>query len=141
MAEAPPKRLQKSRTQRIMFGVTGGVAEYLNADVVLVRVAFVLLAVANGIGILAYIALAIFMPEGAPSASSPGTASAAQPPPSPASDTTHRGRYVVGLILIALGVIFLLQQFGFFWWPGWGTLWPVVLIAIGLALVVGKLRK
>jgi Domain of unknown function (DUF5668) len=49
------------------------------------------------------------------------------------------GRFILAFILIALGVIFLLDNLI----PGfsfpWGTLWPVILIVIGIALVVGSL--
>ena len=146
MSATPPKRLQKSRTQRIMFGVTGGIAEYLGIDVVLVRVGFLVLALLDGVGIIAYIALAIFMPN-APEPSPLATPAApsgethAPQPSTPTNAQTGPGRYLVGALLIAIGVIFLLQQFHFLWWWRWGVLWPVALIIIGVALVAGRLRR
>ncbi len=56
-------RLHKSKTEHLIFGVCGGLAEYFNIDPVLVRLAFVLLVFASGVGILAYIILAIIMPK------------------------------------------------------------------------------
>lgn len=56
------RRLQKSKN-RLLLGVAGGVAEYFNADPVIIRVIFVLLVFANGIGILLYLLLALLMPK------------------------------------------------------------------------------
>ena len=57
------KRLYKSATDRQISGVCGGLAEYFDVDTTLVRLAFVLLALLGGPGIILYIALAIAMPE------------------------------------------------------------------------------
>jgi phage shock protein PspC (stress-responsive transcriptional regulator) len=57
------KRLQKSATIKMLFGVAGGVGEYFGIDPVLVRIVFVALAFANGIGILLYLLLALIMPK------------------------------------------------------------------------------
>ena len=140
MADSSSKKLQKSRSQRILFGVTGGIADYLDVDITLVRVAFVVLCLTNGVGFLVYIALAIFMPN------APELAGQAQQPSiqvQPARDErpSQRNRYFVGFILIAVGGLFLLQQFSVFWWLGWGTFGPAILILVGLALILGKLRR
>lgn len=58
------KRLTKSRTDRKICGVCGGLAEYLNLDPTFIRLAWVLLVLAAGTGIFAYILAAIIMPEG-----------------------------------------------------------------------------
>lgn len=57
------KRLYKSRTQRSVFGVCGGLAEYFNIDVVLVRLIFVIFTFLGGPGLIVYIALALIMSE------------------------------------------------------------------------------
>lgn len=57
------KRLTKSATNKTIWGVCGGVAEYLNVDVTLVRLAFLLLTLAGGPGLILYILLAIIMPD------------------------------------------------------------------------------
>ena len=57
------KRLTKSATNKSIFGVCGGLAEYLDVDVTMVRLAFVLGTLAGGPGLLIYIALAIVMPS------------------------------------------------------------------------------
>lgn len=58
------KKLQRSRSDRMLAGVCGGVANYFAVDPVLVRVAFVLLAfISGGAAVLAYLVAWVVMPE------------------------------------------------------------------------------
>lgn len=57
------KRLYRSVDDRMITGVCGGIAKYFNVDPTLIRLLFVIFAFAGGPGILAYIVLAIIMPE------------------------------------------------------------------------------
>lgn len=57
------KRLYKSRTDRSVSGVCGGLADYFNVDSTLVRVLFVLFTLMGGPGLIVYIVLALVMPE------------------------------------------------------------------------------
>ena len=57
------KRLYRSRTQRMLCGVCGGIGEYFNIDPTLIRLLFVLIGCTGG-GILAYIIAAIIIPDG-----------------------------------------------------------------------------
>ena len=59
-----PKRLYKSRRQRMICGVCGGIAEYFNIDPTLVRLGWVIFSLAGGSGVLAYIIAAIIIPDG-----------------------------------------------------------------------------
>jgi phage shock protein C len=59
------RKLTRSETDKRLAGVCGGLAEYFGIDPVLVRIAFVVLAV-MGPGILLYIVLWIVMPRGQP---------------------------------------------------------------------------
>lgn len=56
-----PKKLYKSRN-RMICGVCGGIAEYLNIDATIMRLLFVLIGF-TGTGIVAYIIAAIIIPE------------------------------------------------------------------------------
>ena len=58
------KKLYRSKSDRKIAGVCGGVAEYLNIDPTIVRLIWAVLVFAFGTGILAYIVAAIIMPEG-----------------------------------------------------------------------------
>ncbi len=57
-----PKRLYKSRTNRVLCGVCGGIGEYLNIDPTIIRLLFVLLGCTTT-GIIAYLVAAIIIPE------------------------------------------------------------------------------
>ena len=56
------KRLHRSKTNQMLSGVCGGIAEYFNIDPTIVRIGFVLFTLAGGCGILAYIVASIVMP-------------------------------------------------------------------------------
>lgn len=58
------KRLRKSNREKKICGVCGGIGEYFNIDPTIVRLAWVLLFFAFGVGIIAYIIAALVMPEG-----------------------------------------------------------------------------
>jgi phage shock protein C len=63
-APRPPFRLHRSRTERMLGGVCGGLAESLDVDVTLLRIAFVALTVlGGGVGIPLYVAAWILAPE------------------------------------------------------------------------------
>lgn len=57
------KKLYKSRTDRKLFGVCGGIAEYFNIDSTLVRLITALLILGMGSGLILYLIAAIIMPE------------------------------------------------------------------------------
>lgn len=57
------KKLYRSRDERMVAGVAGGIAEYFNVDPTIIRLLFVITAMAGGPGLLAYIILAIIIPE------------------------------------------------------------------------------
>src|SRR3954447_3027970 len=62
----PPVRpqLRRSRTDKILGGVSGGLAEYSGIDALLWRVGFVALALAGGTGVIVYLLLWLLMPAG-----------------------------------------------------------------------------
>jgi phage shock protein C len=56
------KKLYRSNKEKMLGGVCGGLAEYLNLDVTVVRLIFVALALLGGPGLLAYIILWVITP-------------------------------------------------------------------------------
>jgi phage shock protein C len=57
------RKLYRSRKNKILFGVCGGLANYLGVDPTLIRILFVAFAILKGYGIIIYLLLAILMPE------------------------------------------------------------------------------
>ena len=57
------KKLYRSRTDKKLCGVCGGLAKYLNMDVTVVRLVCALLVAFTGVGLLAYIIGALVIPE------------------------------------------------------------------------------
>ncbi|USG99275.1 PspC domain-containing protein [Thermococcus argininiproducens] len=58
------KKLYRSRKNRMLFGVCGGLAEYFNVDPTLVRILFIILLIGSvGTAVLLYLLLAVVMPE------------------------------------------------------------------------------
>jgi phage shock protein PspC (stress-responsive transcriptional regulator) len=127
---ATPKRLYRSRTDRIVGGVAAGLAQYFDVDPTLLRLAFVILAFA-GFGVLGYLILWLVVPvrpEGEPEPAISGTLD------------TGRGRRAAAYVLIALGTLLLAANLG--WLDAyWARLiWPLVLVAVGLALLTARGR-
>jgi len=58
-----PKRLYRSRTNRRLCGVCGGIGEYFNIDPVIIRLLWILVTLAGGGGIIAYIIACLIVPE------------------------------------------------------------------------------
>jgi len=56
------KRLYRSKTERMLGGVCGGIAEYFDTDPSLVRLIWILLAFVGGGGLLAYLVAWIIIP-------------------------------------------------------------------------------
>lgn len=125
------KRLTRSRTNKMIAGICGGLGEYLDVDPTIVRVVFIALVLANGMGLLAYVAMWLIVPEEGETAA-PATAETAKAGAEPA--------VIAGVVLIVLGAFFMLQNLNV-WWLGWVTgkvLWPAVIIAIGLVLLLRR---
>lgn len=143
-------RLYRSRTDRVFAGVCGGLAERLNVDPSVVRIAWVVLVLLTGVVpfLVLYVVMALVVPErplgegvGAPGA--PGAASGTGPTPgsTPAARATSGDLTVLlGAGLVIVGVVFLLDRW--FWIRvDWDLLWPAALVVLGIFLVVQSLRR
>jgi phage shock protein C len=60
---AETRKLYRSRSNRQVAGVCGGLAQYFNLDATLIRILFVVLAVLGGSGIVLYLAMWIIVPK------------------------------------------------------------------------------
>jgi len=122
-------------------GVAGGIAEYFDIDVVIPRIAFVLLALANGIGVVIYIVMWIVVPE-RPVGALPGTPGYTATSQASGSSGSMLGAIVAGTVLIAIGVAWLLAALDIadLTRVRWELALPIALIATGavLALFSGR---
>ncbi len=128
------KRLYKSRKEKVLCGVCGGLGDYLGVDPVLVRVLWVLFALGGGSGLLAYIIACLIIPHN----------------PSEGDDSLPRknspdNRAWWGAILVALGVILILVNLKLLplylrgWWVlSWGVVWPLLIILLGVAIILHR---
>jgi phage shock protein PspC (stress-responsive transcriptional regulator) len=123
-------QLRRSRTDKILGGVSGGLADYSGIDALLWRVGFVALALAGGTGVIVYLLLWLLMPA-APA--HPGEAAEAKVrlPAGPRSPVP--GLTIAGL-LIAVGLLALITRFTS-WDPGPRGFLGAALLAVGLGLV------
>lgn len=128
------KRLYRSRKDRMVWGVCGGLAEYFNIDPVIVRLVFVLLIFADGLGILAYIVMAIIFPS---------EEKLSRPSKSELETIEGAGyrRRVLGIILIITGILILIANFFQTWWLEWINIWPLIIVGLGLLILILNARR
>lgn len=117
-------RLTRSREDRVIAGVCGGLGHYLNIDPVVVRIGFIALTLAAGAGILIYVLAAIILPEASPEEDRARSNVA----------TVSQGRLIFGGLLILVGAFLLMREV--FPWFSDQVIWATVLIALGLAVVL-----
>jgi phage shock protein C len=135
-------RLTRSSDDRIVAGVCGGLAEYLQIDPVWVRLAFVVLLIASGIGFPIYLILWIVMPEQDSDAANDHEV--IQKNISDIGETVHSSARrlgtpaTVGIILILLGAYFLLSELGLFSWISGAVFWPLAIIGVGIYLLIRR---
>lgn len=129
--DVPPRGLLRSRTDRVLFGVCGGIAERYGIEPLLIRIAFVVAVFFGGSGVLFYLAAAILIPDGAAPSGTDGPA----PTASPAGGAV---RLLVGIAAV-LALLFGLAVLGACSFAATALLggWPAagLLVLLGLALI------
>ncbi len=153
-----PKRLYRSRYDTVIGGVAGGLAEYFEIDVLIVRILFLVLAFAAAGGVLLYLILWIVIPlnpdfsyhsfnhfknkenmeskenENEKTTSEQQTNVPPPPPPYyPTDKKKNDGNLIAGIALITIGGMFLVDRFV----PqiDFGDLWPLLLIVAGILIM------
>jgi len=140
---------------RIIGGVCCGIAAGLHVDTLWVRIAFVALALAQGIGLVIYALMWVLMPE-TPEGQVRGRSGFAavtsdlermwaevrgQPPQAAAAapETPATDRSVVlGVLLLVIGLVLLGNNTGLI---NWSVLWPLILIAIGAFVLLRNSQR
>jgi len=123
----PPRRLRRSNHDRMIAGVSGGIADYFGIDPIIVRLGFVALALLGGSGVGIYLIAWLVMPH-------------AYEDESAAVNALRGGRRAGGRALLAAGLLFLaviILSSSLFWLPlGDGLFLPLLILAAGIALLV-----
>lgn len=147
------RTLRRSKNDRFVAGVCGGLGEYFEIDPLIFRLIFVLLTIFAGSGIIIYIIFWILMPEeGEKRAENlgdnikEGAGKMADEIKEKAGkiddkERDKKGRIIGGLLILTIGMIFLSENvfphYGF----GFAKLWPLILIVIGISVMIGSDKK
>ena len=133
------KKLYRSRTDSMIAGVCGGLAEYFDIDASLVRVGAVLFTLAWGSGLLAYVILWLIVAQ-KPLESSVMESEGGQKEAVKADESNElerdKGVLFVGIILTVLGVLLLMNNYLSFAWLSFRRLWPLLIIFVGLMIIM-----
>ncbi len=124
-----PARLRRSADDKMVGGVCGGLGAYFNTDPVWFRLAFVVVTLAGGAGILIYLVAWLVIPEAAPGELARGSA----------SDFGSQGPLLAGMLLVGLGLVLLINTL-VPWFDR--VMWPLAVVAAGVGLLfVGSRRE
>ena len=129
-AEQPAlQRLERSRSDRMLAGVSGGLARYFGIHPAFYRVGFVVLALIGGAGILIYLAAALVIPgEGEEDSIAAAALRERRNHPLP----------VIGLGIAAVSAAVLLSRISL--WPSGDAAWVLLLVGGGLVFLLTRRR-
>jgi phage shock protein C len=120
-------RLVRSRNDRMIAGVAGGMAAYLNIDTAWMRLAW-LAVLFLGAGPVLYIIAWIAIPEGDTETASPVRS----------ASTSDNGKIILGGVLVLGGAAMLANRY----LPWMKDLWlPAVLISVGTGVIIYSMKK
>lgn len=138
------KRLYRSKHDRVIGGVCGGIAGYFNIDPVIIRIIWVIATIFGGAGVIAYIICWFVIPE-EPVELSMNSRNATtidkivENPQKPAGAMIP---LIIGGILLLIGIALLFGNFGFFPFQlFWRIFPPALIILIGIAILITTTRK
>jgi phage shock protein PspC (stress-responsive transcriptional regulator) len=124
------QRLERSRSDRMLAGVAGGLARYFGIHPAFYRVGFVVLALIGGAGILIYLAAALVIPE---EGEEDSIAAAAL------RERRNHPLPVIGLGIAAVAAAVLLSRVSL--WPSGDVAWVLLLIGGGLVFLLTRRRR
>ncbi|PLV56184.1 PspC domain-containing protein [Thermotoga sp. SG1] len=123
-------QLKRSKKNRIIAGVCGGIAEYFGVDPTLVRLIWVLITLAWGAGLLLYIVAWLIMPE-----------EEGEEETRPFQNTEGL-KILLGGLLVLLGAILLVSAFvPFLFSVSWKVVLAVLLLIFGVLLLLRRSEK
>ncbi len=145
------KKVFRSRRDKVLGGVCGGLGIYFDIDPVLIRIIFVLSGLFHGFGVIAYIILWIIIPDEplvfpgfntadqTDTENSSGSPENTAPSQNPIPHSSDSGRMVAGIFLIILGLLFLSHRFFYFFHIR--DILPFGLLLLGIILLVNSFRR
>ncbi len=148
MIRQKSKKLYRSRKNRIIAGVAGGLGEYFGIDPTVIRLLFILLIFTGGGGILFYLALWLFMPL-----QKSATKKTEETVRENLNEMKEKFNNVVsqakvlperneknywGILLVFFGLLLLLNNYTFlhFWTDN--LIWPFILVVIGFIILMKR---
>ena len=151
-AEPIHNKLYRSESDKMVAGVAGGLGEYLNIDSSIIRILFVIITLLGGSGILLYLILWIIIPTQSKQEvdANENVKNNVQEMKERAQSlaqgmkrgsTKNDSRTWFGIIIIVIGLVFLLENFGIFEPYLVKKFWPLILVAVGLAIFFKNEKK
>jgi len=131
------QRLYRDTENKVFFGVASGIAKYFNVDPLIIRLIFVAIVFAGGLGILAYIICFLLMPK---KYINDNFQSAEIQEENSFTEHTNLPReknnksVILGATFIILGLFFLVEKFVPIF--SFNNYYPLLMIAIGAAFLV-----
>jgi phage shock protein C len=146
-ANSRPRKLYRSGSDRVLGGVCGGLGQYFDVDPLLFRVGWVVLTLMGGVGVPAYIAAWIFLPEDpaaiAARSQNPGGSAATAKAPDP--ERSRKLGLLAGAVLVCLGAGLLFDEFGWYYLrvPHFlridlDLIVPLILVGFGIYLIANR---
>jgi phage shock protein PspC (stress-responsive transcriptional regulator) len=152
------KKLTRSKDDRVLFGVCGGIGQYFDVDPVIIRIIFIILLFTGGTGFLAYIIAIFIIPEGRNTNQKINYDKNENnedfnkkynkdelyiPEKNKDSkDSVETTGMIIGIVLIFFGTLFLMKNFSFmdetYYYIINGIkkfFWPTLLIGLGLLVI------
>jgi len=141
-------RLTRSRTDRMLGGVCGGLGEYLRVDPTIIRLLFLVLIFGTEFGFLLYLLLWILVPEEGQAAAGEGqefsgkVKSMGGDIQQAVSSPHPQAGLIIGAALIVIGGVMVLERLNILWlgWLDLDVLWPLILIAGGAAILWRQIK-
>lgn len=139
------KKFTRSRNNKVIGGVCGGLGNYFEVDPILFRFGFIAMIIAGGSGFFIYLILLVVIPKenietfqasSTTTVPEPNSFETFQQKDLSDKETDGNSNTIIGLLLIASGSLLLLNNLVPF--LKLGKIWPVILVITGLGLLFKK---
>ncbi|MDD5738895.1 MAG: PspC domain-containing protein [Candidatus Pacebacteria bacterium] len=137
------KKLHRSKNDRVIAGVAGGLGEYFSVDPVLFRILFIFLILWGGAGILFYLILIFIIPREDGQSATETIKEVADEIRDKTKDVSQQSwwtsrKHVLGVVIMLAGLIFLLNQLFPMRFLKFNFVWPIIVMLIGFFVILKK---